>query len=409
MKKLLALFCVLSFFAGLLTFNMLDQACCNPGNPAPESTPTWTEPSDFSQPTQPSESSEPSISIPDTPVTKPSAPSEPRPSLTQVRLQVSQPDRWLALEGTYPALGIEVIITNEQPTMAILDQTGAVLSQNQLWIDLSGTTAYAQLIDWDLAAKYDGQCLGLPLEMECFGLICNNPLMASLGATTSDIWDFASLSQVAGNLTSQGVPAFAPMKSEDLCRIMMMIPEYFRGFLDLYLTNTNLSSSEEVSGLNAIMNQNAVLCVTSGSDLAQLNSNQMHQLGFLPLYLGGENVSNTSVCVTGSSFACIRADASIEEQQAAIALLNYLVTARDDGTVPTDQLQIGAPYRQASFSADPFQQLLRADLLTGKNCVNCPCVSEIPVTLIQALETYIQEPTDENWNAILMTPAPILD
>lgn len=435
MKKLIALICVLVLAVGLLTYNLLDQPCCQ-ATPAEPSVPT--EPSAPSQPeslpteptvsepseepstepsTEPSEepSTEPSTEPSEEPSTEPSteppttAPSEPEPALTQIRIQASNPARWRALEGKYPSLGIEVIITDENPTLILVDRMGQVsVLRNQL-ADLSGTAAYAQLINWNLAASIDGQVLGLPLEMDCFGLICNNSLMASLGATTGDITGFASLAQVAKNIHAQGVSAFATMDAETIAQIMLMIPGDIHNFLDLYLQTVSTApilAGED--GLQQILSGKAVFTLGHASDLTGLSDAQKDNLGFLPLYLGGENESNTSLCVTGSSYACVSALATDAEQQAAMAFLDYLVTAQPDAAVPADTLKISAPYRQAVFTSNPFEVLLRADLLAGKQCLACLEVSEVPQPLLLALQTYIQNPTEENWYNILMAPAPIL-
>lgn len=413
MKKLIALICVLVFCAGLLTYNLLDR---------PGSTPAPTEPSaETTAPTGPSipsqPSTEPSVepTAPSTaPSTEPSTeppvtqPSEPVPALIPVRIQVSDPARWQTLAGQYPDLGLEVILTDETPALILVESMGQVsVLRNQL-ADLTGTTAYSQLINLELAAEIDNKILGLPLEMDCFGLICNNSLMASLGATLSDITGITSLAQVAQNIFAQGVSAFATMDAATIAQVMLMIPGDFHDFLNIYLQTTATQPAlAGTEGLQQILSGNAVFTLGHASDLANLTDEQKHQLGFLPLYLGGENESSTSLCVTGSSYACVSSLVSTQEQQAAMDFLNYLVTAQPGGTVPVDTLQLSAPYRQATFTANAFEALLRADLLAGKRCLACLERAEIPEPLILALQTYLQTPTEENWQAILTTPAPI--
>lgn len=434
MKKLFAILWICLLCAGLLIYSFLDRPCapCTPEVPASEAASSepsdaWvsSEPSDASvpsaslEPTEPSEVTEPSEeatspSEPEASETQPSEsqpsetqPSEPEiseptePGLVQIRLQVSDPAAWQPLAGVYPELGLELIISDEAPTLMLFDTAQEVRAASDTLLDLTNTAAYAQLIDWDLAAKAGGKVCGLPMEMDCFGLICNNGFMATLGATTGDITDFTKLAQVAANITNKGVPAFATMDMEALARMIGSIPADSRVFLDLYLQNNGShANAASDTGLQEMLDQQAVFCLGYASDLAELNSLGEHQLGILPIYLGGENDANSSLCVTPGSYLCVSAAATEQEQQAAVAFLNALVVAGADGLVPVDTLGISAPYRQATYTANDFEQLLRSDLLAGKGCIPCRDLSVVPAGLTEALLSYAAAPTDENWTAI---------
>ena len=68
-----------------------------------------------------------------------------------------------------------------------------------------------------------------------------------------------------------------------------------------------------------------------------------------------------------------------------------------------DRLQILAPYRQATYCANPLETVLRQDLTAGKGYVVCPVLDAPPVGFVEALTAFAQDPTDENWALVAAT------
>jgi hypothetical protein len=86
--------------------------------------------------------------------------------------------------------------------------------------------------------------------------------------------------------------------------------------------------------------------------------------------------------------------------QATLDFLNDLVRPRADGTVPVDDLQIIAPYRQATYASNPLERTLRTDLAAGKEYVVCKDDVTVSAALVDALSAYAVEPTDEKWAVV---------
>ena len=102
----------------------------------------------------------------------------------------------------------------------------------------------------------------------------------------------------------------------------------------------------------------------------------------------------------GTHYWCVRADATQEEIDGALAFLNFLVSPRTDGTVPVDELGILAPYRQAAYTQNAMERRFRSDIAQGKTLNVCGALKKAPDGFSWALRTYAAHPTDENWSAV---------
>jgi hypothetical protein len=97
---------------------------------------------------------------------------------------------------------------------------------------------------------------------------------------------------------------------------------------------------------------------------------------------------------------CVRADATQEQIDGALAFLNFLISPRTDGTVPVDDLGILAPYRQATYTRNTMDQRFRRDIAQGKILNVCGSQEKAPDGFAWALRAYANDPTDENWAAV---------
>lgn len=350
-----------------------------------------------------------SFVLPPQPVQEPAAPTqeatEPSPQ-SQVCFLNTDPHRqevWETLAQEFTAQsGVEVTVLSgfainereSEPWPTLFTASAEVVQQQkEVCLDLTGTGVYAQLASADFAYG-DGETIwAVACEMEPFGLIYNTSLLARAGYTRSDINSFADLQAVCWYITENsadlGFTAFANTDGS-FADLLCGIPGNWRGFYDLCIAN---------DGQDDIRSGQAVFTLGTAGDLAQWNEDEQLHLDMLPLYYGAENESNQSFCAVVTSYWCVRADADQEEIQGALAFLNYLVSPRVDGTVPVDDLQMLAPYRQAIFADNTAHTLLRGDIAAGKECVVCG-TADAPEGLAAALSTYAADPTDENWTAV---------
>lgn len=392
MKKLTTLFLLIGLCVGLLVYNLSIP------QPKSEQEPVRQ------QVTQP---------VPTEPVTQPA--DMTLPAVGQVRIANPDPAQqaaWEKLAEDYTRrTGVPVtVVDGEDPTATLItvhsmEELAAVQAQ---CLDLSGTDAHAQLASWDLTLEADGKICGIAAEIEGFGLICNSGLLGQL-ATVQEITDLSSLQNLAQTITADEELDFAAFACPDLAngfaaRLVSMGADC-REFWEVYAANTacppeTLNKPSMQDGLSEFVNGKAVFYLGSTLDYKRVSKLGDHNLDIMPLYLGGEDELRRGLCVTCSSYWCVRGDGASLDVQATVDFLNDLVRPREDGTVPVDDLQIVAPYRQAVYASNLLERTLRTDLAAGKEYVVCQRDVSVSPELVTALMDYAVEPTDENWAVV---------
>jgi len=382
MKKLIALCLLIVLCVGLLVYN-------------------------FSIPSQPENDTT-------EPVTQPSTAPEPQP-VGQVRIGNRDPKlhvAWMAVAQDYTnRTGVPVTVVSGDDSAATLF---TVSSQEELaavkdnCLDLSGTGVHAQLASWGLTLEADGKTCGIAAEIEGFGLIYNSALLGRL-ATPQEITGLSVLKGVAEAITADPELGFAAFTCPDLttgfAARLLSVGVDCRAFWEVYAANgvcqpETLLKTTSQDSVNEFVNEKAVFLLGSTSDYDRISQLGDHNLGIMPLYLGGEDEQRQGLCVTCSSYWCVRADADPLDVQATLDFLNDLVRPRADGTVPVDDLQIVAPYRQATYADNPLERTLRTDLAAGKEYVVCENDVVVSAELVDALAAYAMEPTDEKWAVV---------
>ena len=124
-------------------------------------------------------------------------------------------------------------------------------------------------------------------------------------------------------------------------------------------------------------------------------------MGVLPVYTGGGNEENQSLCAAARSYWCVDGSAAEQDVAATLAFLDFLIHPRADGSVPVDDLQRMSPYRQTTYVSNMLESVFRSDLAMGKEPVVCRYVSRVPQGMTEALIAYAENPSDENWDAVV--------
>lgn len=360
-------------------------------------------------PSAPMESTAPDTSTPAT------APTVPEEAAAQVRILNTDPSLqqvWDALAEEYSQLsGIDVrIVTSpaENPTLR------RVYSRKELpeqCADLSQTNACAQLISQELTLRnQDGKVLAVADSIEVYGLMYNSTLLAQTANTRDDINSFADLTEVVYSISdaqaSLGFSAFARVDADDHFAMQIAaLKSNSRNLVELILNNTTCDplSIEEGSkneALQDFLDGKAVFFLAGSAEQSILDSIGSENIGVLPVYMGGENEDQQTLCVAPRSYWCIDASGSPADIRSTVDFLEFLTTPRSNGTVPADDLGRVAPYRQASYVSNVPEVVLRADLAMGKEPVVCRYVEQVPPGLTDALIAYAADPSDDNWAAI---------
>lgn len=325
----------------------------------------------------------------------------------------TNPDRqsaWQALADAYTAeTGVKVQIVSdtsrERPTLLNVSP-GEALPENCL--DLSPSGAYTQLADLELALRDEqGRVLAVASEVEVFGLVYNSTLLAKTGHTRGDISSFEDLTEVVYGIADDqeklGFGAFAPVDPEGrFVALLASMPTDCRNLVDLILnTGAKTAEAEENAPLHGFLEGKAVFLPAGSGEHDTLNAIGSENLGVLPVYTGGENEENQTLCVSAAGYWCIDAGAPEEDVRATVEFLNYLTRPREDGSVPVDGLSCMSPYRQAAYVSNMLESVLRYELAMGKKPVVCRPVTQVPQALAQAVAAYAEDPSDDHWAAIV--------
>lgn len=381
MKRLPALLCICGVCLGLLLYNIFGV------------------PKDKQQ-----EQSHPSAQTSTATKASEAEPDQPAEPAVQVRVLNEDPARqqaWEDIAAQYEEdNNVEIVILDgsEEASPTLF----ATTSFEGLAVhDLSGTTAYAQLADMSLTYKVDGKVCGVAAEINAFGLMYNVDLLISGGYTSGDISDLNSFATVVQGLGQQGYTAFAGRGLTDgVAAYLASLPGDIRTLAGLWVSNTATGSEEDA--LDRFINGKSVFYMGNTDEYDKITAGSVKNVGILPIYLDDQLPQTQSLCVTAERYWCVAGE-DAAEAAAAMEFLDYLVVPDENGVVPVDSLKILAPYRQATYFANPMEQVLRQDLTAGKGYLVCNPVKELPEGFMDALTAYAQDPTEENWNLVVDT------
>jgi hypothetical protein len=377
MKKLFALLWICALCVGLLLYNLVCYECKKPSVEEHSAASTQT-----------GNSTNPEL-------TRPKA---------QVRIRIADAEdraAWEQIAADYQAAtDLEVVLLDDtdqrQPTLFLVDDPESV--DPALYQDLSGTVACAQLADMGLTLRAEEKVYGIAADVECFGLIYNESLLAQV-ATPDEVVDIASFSTLVQNLALKGYTVFAGRGLNDGVAVRLAsMPGKIRSLAGLWVEYASKASEE--SALERFLSGESVFYLGSTDEYDAITAAGIDRLGILPVFQDvHEDVSvQQSLCVSAKSYWCVGGDA--QEAAAATAFLDYLLTSTDDGQIPADALKMLAPYRQAAYCANPLEEVLRRDVAAGKSLLVCETVEQAPDGFVDALTAYAENPTDENWQKV---------
>lgn len=389
---------------------------------------TQTAPPDTAPPTEPPTSAPAQTEAPTDPTQSAEEPVPTMP-IPQIRIWESDPNLqrvWQTLAEEYMDLtGVSVEIlttdattmpseTGTTPTLFTIRSQADIDAYSEDCLNLSGQAVCTQLLSGNFALRRDDKVLGIAARTEFFGLVYNTSLLARAAYTRADIQDLESLAAIASDITAnRNTLGFAAFACPDLSNtdkgsfssLFASIPAELRDFWDLYAENAACSRQDIAArttsgGLEELLRGEAVFYLASTKEYEKFQQLQDHKIAMLPIFYESVNQEAQGLCAVDTAYWCVHADASEADQQATLAFLTWLVTARDDGTVPVDDFGTLAPYRQATFAANPLEAAARAELLAGKQAVVCSQFNGSVDALAQALANYAGDPTDQNWIAV---------
>lgn len=332
---------------------------------------------------------------------------------TPVRILNTQPalqQTWQTLAAEYTELtGIQAKVVTSEADDPTLRSIASAEELPETCADLSQINACAQLISQELTLTDEtGGVLAVANSLEVYGLMYNSTLLAQTANTREDINSFTDLTEVVYGISDAkdalGFSAFARVDSDGYFVLRLAaLSGSCRNLVELILNNTTLDLSElenrtKQDALKDFVEGKAVFFLAGSAEQNVLSAIGTENIGVLPIYTGGENEENQTLCIAPRSYWCV--DAAGDEARATVDFLDFLTTPRADGTVPVDDLQCMTPYRHAGYASNPAEVVLRRDLAAGKEPVVCRYVSTVPPELGDALAAYAADPSDDNWAAV---------
>lgn len=344
-------------------------------------------------------------------------------------------------EGSYLAQLQTRLRGDTPPTLFICAGTQAMQDLSLYTLDLSDaaftrelTTTDFNLYDAGGALKAVGFCY------ESYGIIVNVDLLNQAGYELEDIYDFASLKEVADDIHARweelGFYAFtAPgLHSSSGWRFsgqLANLPLYyefrdrgvteqpaeitgsylgnFRQIWDLYITDTPADpaalSLSTISEARALFNQGQAVFYQQGSwEYAVLKEAGLENLAMIPIYCGVEGEEKAGLCSGTDNCWAVNGQASEADIQATLDFLLWVVTS-EEGTQMLAQTYGAVPFRNAKISGNPFcsdagELLDRGNYTITWEFLHAPNMDSWRASVDMALAAYSAEPTDKTWSDV---------
>lgn len=291
---------------------------------------------------------------------------------------------------------LEALMAAEAPPTILCLHSQADLNR---WagslLDLQDTPVADGLYTESFGFRVEDKLLAFPIELEARGLLFNAQLMA-VSLTRKDITDFTTLTTAAQILKNNGIGAFAAADWESSLDLLKNSdPDAMRAFLDLYAGYCAGSGD----GMNQFLQGKAVFYLGGSSMYGLLEQQtdrklELRNLDILPTWTKA-----------GMHYACtaawaVNGSARHEDVVATLEFLTWLVTAEAGTAAPVDRLQTLAPFAQAAWYGNQLEKKIRGYM---KNEAAVLLWAE-PIAeddaLLAALDTYLSDPTEENWTAV---------
>ena len=346
-----------------------------------------------------------------------------------------------AASGTYLDQLTSEMAKSTPPTLFVIGNQQGVKDWGESALDLTDT-AIAKELNTDAYNLKDenGKLVSIGYCYECYGIVVNPDNVEKAGHKMDEIKDFASLKAVAEdihkNADTLGFDAFSATDMDDSsswrvtghvanleyfyeekeagktwtecpATITGKYMENYKNLFDLAINNSVTDAKELATGGHDPMNQftegKSTFFFTGSWDYAAI-SEKVPNAVMIPYYCGvdGEDKAGLN-CGTENCWA-VNADVSAEDQQATIDFMVWLVTDPDASAKMVEQLGI-MPYKSAVESSNGF--LKNSAEYTEKGCYVMdwatnyqPNVDEYRKALVSALNSYCQDQSDANWDAV---------
>lgn len=334
-----------------------------------------------------------------------------------------------AASGTYEQTLKSEIAKKNAPVIFQINGPVGYAAWKDYCLDLKDSAIYKHLTDKSLAIKEGEGVYGIPYVVEGYGIIYNDEITdkyfalknrATTYASMDDIRSFRDLKALVEDMTAHkadlgidGVFAATSLKSGEDWRWqthLANVPMYyefldknvdlsnpatykdvefkysqeFKNLFDLYIQNSTtdpkLLGSVQVADSMAefalgkcamVQNGNWAYSQIKGVDGNVVAADDVH---FLPLYVGTSEEESQGLCTGTENYFAINKNAPKEQQDAALAFLEWLFTSESGKKLVNEKLEFIAPFDTFTDADKPSDPLSReiSDWLEKEDVYNVP-------------------------------------
>lgn len=354
---------------------------------------------------------------------------------TGVDVRIETPE-----SGVYRQTLREVMASEDPPSLFVINNRDGMDEWHEEALDLNETAIAKELNTntYNLADE-DGKLVAIPYCLECYGIAVNPKLIETVGYTVDDITGFDTLKLLAeaihNNAGWLGYDAFCSLDldAESSWRVTGHLAnlEYFYEekdsgtwqeapasitgaylpyYKDLYdlCINNSISTPEELAAgghnpTQEFTSGKAAFFLTGSWDYATL-AQAIPDVTIIPYYCGVKGEEKAGLNSGSENFWAVNANAPVEDQQATMDFMYWLVTNEDASGIMVDQLG-NMPYKNAAKSDNGF--LSKQNQYIQDGCYKMdwatnfqPNEEQYRADLVTALTAYNNDRSDENWEKV---------
>ena len=334
-----------------------------------------------------------------------------------------------AASGTYEQTLKSEIAKKNAPVIFQINGPVGYAAWKDYCLDLKDSAIYEHLSDKSLAIKEGEGVYGIPYVVEGYGIIYNDEITdkyfalnnrGTSYASMDDIRSFRDLKALVEDMTAHkadlgidGVFAATSLKSgedwrwqthlanvpiyyefldknvdlsdpETYKEVSFKYSDEFKNLFDLYIKNSTtdpkLLGSVQVADSMAEFALGKCAMVQNGnwaySQIKDVEGNVVaaDDVHFLPLYTGISEEESQGLCTGTENYFAINKNASREDQDAALAFLEWLFTSESGKKLVTEKLDFIAPFDTFTDAEKPVDPLSReiSDWLEKEDVYNIP-------------------------------------
>ena len=291
-----------------------------------------------------------------------------------------------AADGTYEQTLKSEIAKTEAPTLFQVNGPVGLANWEEYCLDLSDSALYSHLTSEDYALKNSaGEVSGIAYVIETYGIIYNKKILNdyctldnAVISAPEDINNFETLKAVAddiqarldeinetfgyelkGAFTSAGMDGSSDWRFKTHLANLPIYYEYkdkgigatdaiegtylanYQQIWDLYITDSTceaglLSSKTGDEAESEFGMEEAVFFQNGTWEYGNLTNPDngylvtAEDMSMMPIYIGVEGEENQGLCTGSENYWCVNKNASVEDQQATLDFLNWVITS-DEG------------------------------------------------------------------------------